>query len=384
MAKMWMPGAATLPSSRDGGSMIGGPARATEHVMVTPYTWSALQAARFLIAQGTEAHLTLHPITGHVVQMVPANRAARALANPAGGVQTNRMGRYNLQTEVVAMPDGWTDDLTDAGRKAVAARADWFDSLGIDRVWVGGRPPHSYAEANNGRSRSVSAWQEESGYFGHSQVPENLHWDPGPIDPRLAMGLGRGGGTQSVPIILPTANQGTVGAEWHAPDDLSTATVRALQKAVGAKADGIMGPNTAKATQEWLGVAVDGWWGRKTVSALQRRVGAPVDGIWGPKTAAHLRRYLDRDADGGDDLAVDGILGANTVRALQRWVGASVDGVMGPQTRRRLQRKVGVHPDGIVGPKTVRALQRKVGATEDGAWGPATTRALQRHLNRVL
>lgn len=383
MARMWMPGAVALPSSRDGGSMIGGPPRATDHVMVTPYTWSALQAARFLIGQGTEAHLTLHPVTGHVVNIVPAHRAARALVNRSGGVQTNRMGRYNIQTEVVAMPDGWTKDLTDAGKEAVAARANWFDSLGIEREWASGQPPATYGEANNGSSRSASRWQNQSGWYGHSEVPENTHWDPGPIDVRLAMGLfDRGGGAQSLPpqIVLPPS----VGAEWHAPDSLSTSTIRALQKAVGVKADGIMGPVTAKATQEWLGVKVDGWWGRKTITALQSRVGATTDGIWGPKTAAALRRYLDRDADGGDDLTVDGILGANTIRALQRWVGASVDGIMGRQTKRRLQKKLDVTQDGIIGPRSVKALQRKVDAPVDGAWGPNTTRHLQRFLNRVL
>lgn len=385
MARMWMPGAATLPSPRDGGSMVGGPARATEHVMVTPYTWSALQAARFLVQQGTEAHLTCHPISGQAVQMIPANRAARALANPAGGVQTNRQGSVNIQTEWVAMPDGFDTDLTDAGKRLVAARANWLDSLGVDRVVGGSNPPaQTYAQANARGHRSTSRWLNSGGYFNHSDVPENLHWDTAVRDMRRVMGK-RGGGAQDVPVIvLPDVGRDTAGAEWFAPDDLSVSTIKALQRAVGVKADGIMGPKTAKATQEWLGVAVDGWWGRKTVSALQRKVGSTQDGIWGPKTAAALRRYLDRDADGGDDLAVDGILGANTVRALQRWVGTRVDGVMGRNTKRALQRKLRVTADGIVGPNTIRALQRKVDAPVDGAWGPNTTRHLQRFLNRVL
>ncbi|WP_435199601.1 hypothetical protein [Janibacter sp. GS2] len=385
MARMWMPGAVTLPSSRDGGSMVGGPARATEHVMVTPYTWSALQAARYLIAQGSEAHLTLHPISGHVVQMVPAHRAARALVNRGGGWESNRAGRYNVQTEVVAMPNGYTKDVTAAGKRALAARANWLDSLGVTRSWVGGSPPRTYAEANNGRTRNDWNWRNKSGWFGHGQVPEgNTHWDPGPIDVGTAMAKGAGGGI----ILTP----GSVGAEWYAPDDLSTSTIKALQRAVGVKADGVMGPKTAKATQQWLKVRVDGDWGPNTIKALQRKVGSTPDGIWGPATAAALRRYLDRDADGGDDLAVDGLMGANTVRAIEKWTGSPVKGTWTPWDIKALQRKINeVAPnrdplriDGRLGRWTVKRLQRIVGTPDDGDWGPNTTQAFQRYLNRVL
>ena len=54
-----------------------------------------------------------------------------------------------------------------------------------------------------------------------------------------------------------------------------TMTYKALQTAVGAKADGKIGPNTRKAVQEHLkkkgfySSAIDGVWGRGTISALQ-------------------------------------------------------------------------------------------------------------------
>lgn len=377
MARNWMPGAVTLPSSHDGGSMVGGPARAVEHTMECPYSWSALQAARFLIQQGTEVHFAFHPVSGHIVQMLPAYRAARGLSNLSGGVQTNRQGSRNLQTEVVGYAGKpWTNDVTAAAKRTLAARANFYDSHGISRVWRGG-PAATYAEANARGARPVSEWLGDGGWRGHSRVPENGHWDPGAIDVRVAMG-GRGGGGGK--ISLPSQ----AGAEWYVPDLSSTATIRALQSAVGVKADGIVGPKTAKAVQEWLGVKADGWWGRGTISALQRKVGAEADGVWGPRTAAALRRYLDRDADGGDDLVVDGIMGKNTVRALQKWVGSTADGIMGVRTRRALQRKLGVTADGIIGRRTVRALQRKVDTEADGVWGPNTTRHLQRFLNRVL
>ena len=47
-------------------------------------------------------------------------------------------------------------------------------------------------------------------------------------------------------------------------------TVRAIQKLVGATADGIMGRETVKAMQRFLGVTVDGCMGTGTVKAWQR------------------------------------------------------------------------------------------------------------------
>lgn len=50
--------------------------------------------------------------------------------------------------------------------------------------------------------------------------------------------------------------------------------VRAVQRAVGATADGYLGPNTIKAIQRRLGVAQDGYFGPGTVVALQKRLNA--------------------------------------------------------------------------------------------------------------
>lgn len=46
--------------------------------------------------------------------------------------------------------------------------------------------------------------------------------------------------------------------------------IRAMQRRVGVKDDGFMGPKTVKAWQKLLGVKVDGFMGEDTVSALQR------------------------------------------------------------------------------------------------------------------
>jgi lysozyme family protein len=74
---------------------------------------------------------------------------------------------------------------------------------------------------------------------------------------------------------------------------LGADTIKALQRKVGAPADGQLGPVTWRAVDVWLGVTPpNGVPGRDTIRALQRKVGS----------------------------AADGILGVNTIRALQRWL----------------------------------------------------------------
>lgn len=96
------------------------------------------------------------------------------------------------------------------------------------------------------------------------------------------------------------------------PDAPTGGDIEALQRAVGAVPDGVVGPDTrarilavasasawggrrfpfgVEYTQSVVGTTVDGEWGPasdaahdETVAAVQRAVGADVDGIWGPWT----------------------------------------------------------------------------------------------------
>lgn len=96
--------------------------------------------------------------------------------------------------------------------------------------------------------------------------------------------------------------------------------VKALQKAVRAVADNVVGPDTLKRvdavrkasgwggrkfpygvafTQRVVGTIADGWWGRnsnaahdKTVAAIQKAVGAKPSGVWDDKTESLVRKML--------------------------------------------------------------------------------------------
>lgn len=120
-----------------------------------------------------------------------------------------------------------------------------------------------------------------------------------------------------------------------------------VQKVVGAKVDGIWGPET-----------------ESKVKAFQKKHGLTVDGIWGPRTDAKgfpakpapTARLVKRGSRGdlvrkvqsklktnyslyAGKLKVDGIFGPSTekaVREFQRRAGLKVDGIAGAQTLKRL------------------------------------------------
>jgi hypothetical protein len=179
-APLWLPGIPYIRSDNNGGSMLGADAYFTWHTYECGYDVSASSGARGLITQGTEVHFCFNPVTGELVQILPANVAGRGLVNLSGGVQTNRQGRVNLQVEVIGRASRpWTQDITDAGRRALAKLIAFADLWGIPRTHPNGDqgPIDKYAPTN----RSVTGWNGPGGYFCHAQVPENTHWDHGAV-----------------------------------------------------------------------------------------------------------------------------------------------------------------------------------------------------------
>jgi hypothetical protein len=179
-APLWLPGITYLKSTNNGGSMTGSDNYFTWHTYECGYDVSATAGARGLITQGTEVHFCFNPVTGELVQILPADVAGRGLVNLSGGVQTNRQGRVNLQVEVIGRASRpWTQDVTAAGRKGVAKLVDFADQWGVPRTHPNGDqgPFDKYAPTN----RSVTGWNGPGGYFCHAQVPENDHWDHGAV-----------------------------------------------------------------------------------------------------------------------------------------------------------------------------------------------------------
>jgi hypothetical protein len=129
--------------------------------------------------KGKSSHLLWNPFTGQVGQFFPADSRSMSLVDLSGGIRTNRAGKYVIQIEALFFP--WCmingkvyEKLTDTPCKGWGAIQEWTESLGIASIWPGGKP--------NGYSRdtvSASFFNSHSGWYGHNQVPENTHTDPG-------------------------------------------------------------------------------------------------------------------------------------------------------------------------------------------------------------
>lgn len=166
------------------GNTIGGKPRAIHH---TTEGGSVAGAVATYLQTGNYPTFTIDYFVDDVVQHLAASIGATAVENAVGGVDTNREGDYCIQIEWIghaAQPftnhDG---QLIPAGPK-VRAFFDWLRDLGIPDVWPMGPPkpyPESYGAMNGDRDSQV--WVNYAGHYGHSQVPENHHGDPGAINP---------------------------------------------------------------------------------------------------------------------------------------------------------------------------------------------------------
>jgi hypothetical protein len=139
-----------------------------------------MAGASALRRAGNDVHFVFNPLSGDIVQMLPASRSARALKNLAGGVQTNRLGSVCLQVEVIGFAAApFTARLTAAGVEGLGRLVRFARAHGIPDVWPAGPPP-VYPHGSSPRRADI--WATKPGHYGHSQVPENDHGDPGAIN----------------------------------------------------------------------------------------------------------------------------------------------------------------------------------------------------------
>ena len=164
------PFAQWMPISGSCGSFVGGPFRIIHHTTEGSSAQAAFQAFR---AHRSDPHFT---VDDHgIYQHIDTGLAARALRNLEGGVQTNRYSA--IQIEVVGF----------AGRpksgptlQNVAQLCRWIEQThGVPQAWPAGFPkPAINGQDPGGHNRSAAIWNQQGGHYGHSQVPENIHWDP--------------------------------------------------------------------------------------------------------------------------------------------------------------------------------------------------------------
>jgi len=187
MPDLWMPGATRLDIG-DHAPTDGGPAKAIAHI-----TWDRNASAAkpldlvpyedlrsYFSGSGkpVASHILWDPFTGRITQFVPANSRSKSVVDLAGGTRTNRAGSVVLQIEALFFPYcrvGKTvyARLVDTPCKGWAELQTWVHSWGVPNTWPMGRPVDFTSH------RSESVWESKPGWYGHSQVPENTHQDPG-------------------------------------------------------------------------------------------------------------------------------------------------------------------------------------------------------------
>lgn len=181
-----------------GGDHRGGPGKGVAHKTQGNTLAAAVAAYK---AKGCPPHFTIDE-RGGLHQHVDTGRSSYALRNPAGGVETNRDGA--VQVEIVGFSGkGMSAAQTATMRRLMA----WLeDAERIPWRWPAGRPPKDehdgYGERNG--HRDARLWDSTGGWYGHSQVPENAHWDPAWTDVEWSAVASRGPG-RPAPAAKPNA-----------------------------------------------------------------------------------------------------------------------------------------------------------------------------------
>lgn len=128
---------------------------------------------------GVAPHILWDPFTGRFAQFFSATSRSKSVVNAAGGVETNRKGNVCIQIETLFFPYCRVNGkvyptLRDTPCLGLDRLMVWLRSWGVPDVWPMGAPTWS-------ANRNATTWNTRSGHYGHSQVPENDHTDPGPM-----------------------------------------------------------------------------------------------------------------------------------------------------------------------------------------------------------
>lgn len=176
MPDMFLPGATHRLARIDGGAVSGRLPRVVWHSTENdPTKTAAASIAAFLDRLNFSVHLVWNPVSGTVVQAIPANRYGRGLQE--FGFPTNTEGNPCIQIEVVGFA---AHPFTNGPCHGLGGIMKWLRSFGIPDVFPSG--------VSGNRDRHT--WQR-AGHFTHAVTPDNDHTDPGLINPRKLFAAGR-------------------------------------------------------------------------------------------------------------------------------------------------------------------------------------------------
>jgi nucleoid-associated protein YgaU len=178
MADLFLPGAKHRLARMDGGAVSGHLPRVVWHSTENdPANTFAATIAAFLDRLNFSVHLVWNPVSGAVVQAIPANRYGRGLQE--FGFATNTEGNPCIQIEVVGFA---AHPFTNGPCRGLDGIMDWLRSFGVPDVFPSGVAG----------PRDRQSWQR-AGHFTHAVTPDNDHTDPGMINPRRLFSAGHKG-----------------------------------------------------------------------------------------------------------------------------------------------------------------------------------------------
>lgn len=174
----WYPDAVALPfNGPDGGAFVEAPYRGILHT-VEALTFNPSTSQYY--GHRNPPHLTLARKDGKATfwQHYPFDRAARALENRAGGVQTNRQSAIQIE---IAWRAAQINEMPGPMWSLLAEFIDWAaEELRILKICPQFGGVEQYGLGNI-YEFPPDAWEIFRGWCGHQHVPENAHWDPGEI-----------------------------------------------------------------------------------------------------------------------------------------------------------------------------------------------------------
>lgn len=149
---------------------------------------SAKANADYLVRTGNPSHFVFDPRNNDSIQLLPIGQPGKALRNARGGVETNNRERDSAPGNDVIQVE-----LVGHANQVAGYDDSWYANL---RTWLlamcysSGVPyrfprrfPNDSFDAANVRFTHAE-WDDPAlaGIIGHCHVPENDHWDPGPLD----------------------------------------------------------------------------------------------------------------------------------------------------------------------------------------------------------
>ena len=176
---LWVPGAERVQGPRSGGSYLDAPWRFVFHTIEGEPTDDGF---RRLVARHTNPpHLWAMPSADLLLQTLPLNKSAYALARP-GGIQTNRLRAVQVELWGFAAKMGQVSpEVIDWLARRVLAPVAGLVPIDLTVARKPTLGVQCYGKTSPCRM-SAQDWQVFTGVCGHKDVPDNDHWDPGNLD----------------------------------------------------------------------------------------------------------------------------------------------------------------------------------------------------------